>query len=224
MDNPERPNIGEQTPTHDLEVTTQNTWPGAFGIYKTSRKAVMVNLIPIIELVLINVVVGSVLRFLPTNGFKVFGNIVSIFLGIFINICLIKLYLAGLNGRVMAFNEVVEQCEKFYVSALGLYALIILTCLSFLLLIIPGLTIVPRVVLAPYFLIDKKLNAVDAYKASWHTTKGNVSKVYGIVGVTILMILPVITIIGIIATIYLLVMYSAAFAILYQFVSKKKEA
>jgi hypothetical protein len=184
----------------------------------------MVNLVPIIELILINIVVGSVLRYLPAFGFKVFGNIVSIFLGVFIDICLIKLYLAGLNGKIMAFNQVVEQCIKFYVNALELYALIILTCLSFLLLIIPGLIIVPRVALAPYFLIDKKLSAIDAYKASWHATKGHVGKIYGIVGVMILMVLPVITVIGIIATIYLLIMYSAAFAILYQFISKKKEA
>ncbi|MGD0284360.1 MAG: hypothetical protein ABSB12_02090 [Candidatus Saccharimonadales bacterium] len=129
-----------------------------------------------------------------------------------------------LNGKIMAFNQVVEQCIKFYVNALELYALIILTCLSFLLLIIPGLIIVPRVALAPYFLIDKKLSAIDAYKASWHATKGHVGKIYGIVGVMILMVLPVITVIGIIATIYLLIMYSAAFAILYQFISKKKEA
>lgn len=222
MDNTARSGEDEQTPNQNLYTNSQNEWPGAFGIYKFSRKAVLVNLILIIEFVLINVVVGSVFRYLPVLGFKVFGNIVSIFLGIFINICLIKLYLAGLNSKAMAFNQVVEQCVKFYINALGLYALIILTCLSFLLFIIPGLFIVPRVVLAPYFLVDKKLNAVDAYKASWHATKGHVGKVYGIVGVTILMVLPVITVIGIIATIYLLIMYSAAFAILYQFISKNK--
>jgi hypothetical protein len=65
------------------------------------------------------------------------------------------------------------------------------------------------------------MDILDSIRASWDKTNGHVGKVYGIVGVNILMALLVITIIGIPVAIYLLVAYSAAFAYLYRYIVRK---
>jgi len=67
--------------------------------------------------------------------------------------------------------------------------------------------------------VDQKLGVLEAYKASWHATKGNGGKIWAIFGVTLLMILPTVTVIGFIATIYLTWMYSAVFALLYTYIT-----
>ncbi len=192
------------------------TWPGAFGIYKNSKAAVMVNLVPIIELWALNIVVNIVLNYVP-----LIGRLVSSLFSIFIATCIYHMYLAGIHNNKMELSEAVDKTSKLYIRMVGLYILIFLTCLSFLLLVIPGLIIVPRVLLAPYFLIEKNMNAVEAYKASWNATRGNVGKMYAIFGVILLMLLPIITVVGILLSIYWIVLYGAATAILYKFITKK---
>lgn len=99
--------------------------------------------------------------------------------------------------------------------------LVILTVIGgLILLIVPGIIFGLRLSLAPYYLVDRKLDVMGAYKASWHATRGHLGKLWGIVGAALLMILPVVTIVGIVATIYLLFMYGAAVAILYLHLSK----
>jgi uncharacterized membrane protein len=104
---------------------------------------------------------------------------------------------------------------------IGLFILIALSIVaSAVLFIIPVFFVLPRLALAYYFLIDKHMGVIEAYKASWHATKGNAGKVWGIIGATILMALLMITIIGIPFSIYFLIMYSAVFAVLYEFLGK----
>jgi predicted lipid-binding transport protein (Tim44 family) len=64
-------------------------------------------------------------------------------------------------------------------------------------------------------MIDKDMGVLEAYKASWHATKGHLGKLWGILGVGLLMALPAVTIIGIVATVYLFFMYSAVGALFY---------
>jgi hypothetical protein len=102
-----------------------------------------------------------------------------------------------------------------------LFVLIALSALSLLLLIVPGLIILPRITLAPWFLINNPgMSPVEAYKASWHASKGHIGKLWKIFGVGILMTLPVITIVGILLTLYWLIFYSAAIAFFFFYVIK----
>jgi hypothetical protein len=66
------------------------------------------------------------------------------------------------------------------------------------------------------------MSPIEAIKASWAATEHHISKVYGIIGVNILIALISITIIGILATIYFAVMYIAAVPILYSFLIANK--
>lgn len=208
----EQPNTSETSTV----IASTKKWPGAFGVYKDSKAAIMLNLVPIVELLLINIVANIVLRFIPFIGW-----IASLLISVFVATCVYQLYLAGVNGKTLDLSKVIDGSKRIYLNMLLAIVLIWLTCLSFLLLIIPGLILVPRIIMTPYFVIDKKLDAIEAYKASWHATKGHVGKIYGIIGVTVLMILPSITIIGILLTIYWVVLYSAASAILYKYITNK---
>ena len=66
------------------------------------------------------------------------------------------------------------------------------------------------------------MDVMEAYKASWDATKGNLRKILAIIGVYLLMILPVITIIGVLATIYFTFTYAAVYALLYEYLKDKK--
>jgi hypothetical protein len=104
---------------------------------------------------------------------------------------------------------------------IGLTILITLSLIvSFLLLVIPFFFVLPRLTLAEYFLVDKNMGVIEAYKASWNATKGHSLKVWGIYGAGILMALLCVTVIGIPVAFYLLIMYSAAFAVLYEFLNR----
>ena len=91
-----------------------------------------------------------------------------------------------------------------------------------LLFIIPGIIFAMRFSMTNYILVDNpELDAVEAMRRSWRMTKGNLSKIWGIVGVTVLMFIPVITIIWIIPAIILLYFYAAAGTILYTYLKQQ---
>lgn len=91
------------------------------------------------------------------------------------------------------------------------------------LFIIPVFFIAPRLVLAQYFIVDKNMGPVESIRASWNATKGNVGKVYGIFGATLVMSLLMLTIIGIPFALYFLLMYSAAYPLLYVWAMRRTE-
>ena len=128
-------------------------------------------------------------------------------------------YLAGVKKRKLSVQDSLKQSGPLFLKFIGLTILTTLTIiLSFLLLIIPFFFVAPRVVLAQYYLLDKNMGIIEAYKASWYSTKGHVGKVYGIMGAGAAMALLFITIIGIPFAIYFLVMYQAAIAVLYGYI------
>lgn len=198
-----------------------DNWPGAFGVYKFSKKAVQFNLGTIALLWIIDVVVGG--------GFDIIikraGGLVSLVFGSLVTAAMTLTLLASVRGKRMEIGEAFSQAMSFWLKMIGLTLLVVITVfVSILLLIIPFFFVLPRVTLAYYYLVDKQMGVMDAYKASWHATKGHIGKVWGIIGVTILMALLMITIIGIPFSIYFLIMYSAAIAVLYEFINKSSPA
>ena len=134
-------------------------------------------------------------------------------------------YLAGIREETLSTGQALNKAVSFWLKMIGLNVLVILSVVgSILLLIIPFFFVLPRLVLANYFLVDQNMGVVDAYKASWATTKGHAGNVWRIIGATILMALAAVTIIGIPFAIYWLIMYSASFAILYEFLRRSQPA
>lgn len=213
-------NIGDQKES-DTTKTGSPSWPGGFGIYKTSSAAIKLNLATVLTLVGLSIAISIVLSPIQKQAY-LYNAIAQIF-SLLISIALYITYLAGVNDKKIEISEAIQKTFSLplILNMIGLWIIATVSVVvGFILFIIPGLIILPRLVLAPYFLIDQKLGFIEAYKASWNSTKGHAMKAWGIIGVSFLMILPVLTIIGILATIYLLFMYAAAFAVLYKYVKE----
>lgn len=198
-------------------------WPGAFGLYKHSKAAVMVNIETIVIGILAVLGVGIVwgifvtMLDLPT----VIDNVVQFIFNAFVMLVEVIILFESIDGKKISLGDAVKAAWEYLVQGVVLMLLLTLAAIvSLVLLIVPFFIVMPRLVLAPYYLVRKKMTATDALRASWDATKGSVGKVYGIVGVYILIILLAFTLIGIPFAIYFGIMYSAAFTILYAYLTK----
>jgi len=200
-----------QTPA-PAQSLVPDSWPGAFGIFKTAKQATMINVWAIIGIGLISLVLSAVFSRTPLVV-RLVGEVISIFLAIGTTL----LYLASAKGEKLSVGDALSQSGSFFFNYLLLSILSgFIIGLSFLLFIIPFFFVFPRLTLATYYLIDKKLGPVDALKASWNGTKGHVGKVWGIIAVTFLFAILCIVLVGI----YFIIMYSSVTALLYFFIQR----
>lgn len=199
--------------------STTNVWPGAFGIYKDSAAAVKLNIGPILLIIGLNILLSLALgsitgkRDSNMNPLQLVSDLVSVWFAAAMTITI----LASVRGKKVLLGESLKKAWDVYFNYLILSVLTILALgVSLLLLVVPFFFVLPRLVLAPYYLVDKNLGPIEALKASWNNSQGHSAKAWGIIGASILMALLIIVLVGI----YFLVMYSAAFAVLYLFVNK----
>lgn len=201
-------------------------WPGAFKLYKISKDAIKLNLKTIIGLIGVSIglfVVYDILALVVKAVLaKDLLELIYTLASYIITAAIVFTTIESVKGNKINISE---AYNKVFAKWLNIILVSILTSLialvSLVLLIVPFFFIFPRIYLALYYVIDQNMQPVEAIKASWEHTKGNVGKLYGIIGVFILIVLPVVTIIGIIATIYLGIMYSAAFALYYNYINKQ---
>lgn len=201
--------------------TVPKTWPGAFGVYPHSKLAVMTNLGTLIWLI----VLSGVASLLPNlfaskngewNPLYAAMQVLSIVLSILLTGAMTYLMIQNIKKKKVDVNEALSAgVAKFVPLFVQCVVLAVLLMISLLLFVIPFFFVLPRVFLAPYYLFDRDLSPIDAIKASWEETAGHASKVWGIIGVNILIALLVATIIGIPLAIYFGVLYNAAEAVLY---------
>lgn len=194
-----------------------SSWPGAFGAYKYSKVAVMTNIGTLIIIWLATAILNGV-------GQKALGNasgLVSLLVGSLATVGYVLTFLAGVRGQKLSIGDALSKAFPYWLKMIGLLILVGLSLvLSFILFVIPFFFVLPRLALAHYYLVDKDMGVMDAYKASWDATKGSAGKVWGIIGATFLMALLMITIIGIPFSIYFLIMYSGAYAVFYEYLNK----
>lgn len=209
-------------PTTNTPQTTEpsipQTWPGAFGAYKYSRDAVKYNLGTIIGLILLSLVVS--ILFGGRSGSERSGvSFIGDLINVWFSVSMVVAFLAGAKATKIEFVDSLKKGASLYLKFLGLSILTFITlAISFVLLIVPFFFVLPRVALASYFMVDRDLGPVEALKASWAETKGHSGKVWGIVGASLVMAILIIVLVGI----YFLIMYSAAYAVLYLYLQKNK--
>jgi hypothetical protein len=198
-----------------------SSWPGAFGAYKYSKAAVMQNVGTLIILYIIVAIINGASDRALGNA----GGLVSFLVAGLATASYVLVFLAGIRGQKLGLGDAISKALPYWLKMLGLLIVIgVSLAVSLLLLIIPFFFVLPRLSLAHYFLVDKNMGIMEAYKASWEATKGYSGKVWGIIGAAFLMALLMITIIGIPFSIYFLIMYSGAYAVLYEFLNKTKPA
>lgn len=208
----------EATTQQATPFTLPDSWPGAFGAYKYSKEVVRTNIGTIVGLILLSFVV-SLLFGNKTNSEPTALSIISDLVNVWVNAALVVTFLAGIKSNKIDVFEALKKGGSLFLKFLALSILSgIIIVLSIVALIIPFFFVMPRIVLAPYFLVDKNLGPIEALKASWNETKGHSDKVWGIVGAGIVMAILVLVLIGI----YFLIMYSAVLAVLYAYLQKNK--
>jgi hypothetical protein len=205
-----------------MSTPASGSWPGAWGIYKHSKTVVKSNWQILLGLILASLV----LDWLPSRLFGSFGQLIGFLLSIPPSVALIVAYLAAARGEKMSFGQafsagIEPKTYINYMVYLILYSIALFV--SFIAFIVPFFFVMPRLSLAAYFLLDKKLDPVEALKASFSATKGNVGKVWGVVGATLAMALLMVTIIGIPFAFYLLFMYGASTVLLYEFITRSSK-
>lgn len=204
----------------DSTVNVPNVWPGAFGAYKHSRDAVRFNIGTIIGLILLSIVVSIILGGRSNTG-RSGGSLLADLINVWFSAALTITFLASVRSTKISFGEALKKGGSLYLKYLGLSIVTaVVLFVSFLLLIVPFFFVLPRLVLAPYFLVDKNLGPIEALKTSWAETKGHSGKVWGIIGASLLMAILILVLIGI----YFLIMYSAVMALLYVYVQSNKSA
>jgi hypothetical protein len=198
---------GPNVPTGD--------WPGAFGIFKHSKAAVMKNIGTVLILLVISLLVSAPGSPKDTSLLDLVLGIIRVFIGM----TLIFAYLAGVRGENLSIGEAFRKAldPMLFLKFIGLMILVGLSVVvGLILLIVPGLILTGRLSLAQYYLIDRNMGVIEAYKASWNNTRGHAMKVWGIIGATIVMAVLILVLVGI----YLLIMYAAAMAVLYEYINR----
>lgn len=214
-----------------------SVWPGAFKVYAASKEAMMYNIKTVVWLIVLSFVVSIAANVVSPNQFYATDttvastssasgmliNIVSQLLSILLSAAMIYAIIAGVKRQKMSLNESLEAGLKKFLPIIGQSLLLGLIALgSILLFIVPVFFIMPRLALAQYYLLEGNMGVTDSITASWRATKGNVGKVWGIIGVNLLIALLCITIIGIPFAVYFGIMYSAAEVILYFWLKGRK--
>lgn len=160
------------------------------------------------------------------NSFQMSGmgsliNIAVQLVGIWVSAAIAVTLVVSVKRQKMSVSESLRDGGTVFLPFLGLNLLLgLITVASILALVIPAFFILPRLVLAQFFLIEGKMGITESISASWNATKGNVGKVWGIFGVSLLFVLLMITFIGIPFALYFMVMYQAAIPVLYMYLKK----
>lgn len=214
-------------------------WPGAFGAFKYSKNIILLNLGNIFILNLINGFFGNFGNNIKNIGLLLIVFFVSYIFIFFIQIALIINYFAGADNKKINLLDSVKKAQHYLFNFIMMNILrLIIIIFSIIALIIPFFFILPRLLLADYYLVDKDLGPVESLKASWTGTKGHALQVLSVIGAYIAMGLPLALLVLLIlaskslafisllipaflATLVAIFLYSAAFTVLYRNITAK---
>lgn len=215
-------NAPTQAPASATVPTVPSVWPGAFGLFKNSKAAIRNVLWTYVGLMLISMAVSfavSIVGGSPENnaGLYLGAQLVSIVASILFSIASMIIEFSGIRNEKISVADSLSKSLPLFVRMLLLGILLgVIAVVSALLFFIPFIFVLPRIILAPYYMVDKNMGVMESFNASWEAGKGLLGKVWGIIGASVVFALPIFTIIGIPVSIYLFIMYGAAWAILYK--------
>ncbi|HEX5456278.1 MAG TPA: hypothetical protein VFW77_02825 [Candidatus Saccharimonadales bacterium] len=147
-------------------------------------------------------------------------------IGIFLYAMSINLQVKSTSGKKPDLSELFEDGKKYFFRILGLSLLSGLIIIGgFILLIVPGIIALGRLVMAPYYMVDKDLGVMDAIKKSNDKAIGKMGLIYAAIGVTILVaifagIIGVIPVLGPLAGAAATIAYSLVLPFRYQQLKK----
>jgi len=191
--------------------------PNAFSLLMPSWQAVKLNFITFIELIAIPFMVELLGVIFVRHGhgpganfiFSILGDVLSLLLAP----AMIVVQLASVRGERIDLLPAIRTSLKYFWRYVGLaICMLVIIGVGLALLIVPGLFMLRRYILAPYYLIDQDLKISEALRKSAEQSKRFSNAVWGLLGVEILFVLLVFFIIGFVLSI----MYYCAPALRYR--------
>ncbi len=214
---------------------------GAFQLFKPSKEAALNNFFSFLIISFLPaffILVGDTINlrdFLASgeNGLQQFllmdprpESMPYYVVGIIFSVLLVParyyLQLQAAKGKTVAFVNAISNSQKHFWRILG-FSLIfaLLVVVGLIALIIPGLIVIRRYFLAPYFIVDQGLGIKDAMAASAQVSKLHVKAIWSIIGVMVLLsVFNIIPIWGGMISLILVTLYSCAPALRYLELSK----
>ena len=194
---------------HNNDMIPGGKWPGAFGVYKYSKKVVTYNLNAFLPLIILGYAADIIANY--SNMAVAILLYVMIFL---FQISAYTVLISSLHLQKISLAQALDKATRLSLKIIAVYIIILVTVfVGLVALIVPGLILLPRLILAPYYIIDQEMTVKQAIEAAWHNSKEQGLRTWAVIAVQILFGLLAIIIIGI----YLSIVYSAALIVLYGF-------
>lgn len=200
-------------------------WPGGFGLYKFAKAATMVNIWTFVALWAINVGINILFSILFKDN--AFTDLLNSALSFVLSLAMTFALLESVKDKVVPAGDALRKAVEpmLLLKYIGLSLLLgLILVFSLLLFIVPFFIVLPRLILAPYFLVDRNITITEALSQAWEVSRGRSGLIYGVIGVFIAIGLLALTIIGIPFAIYFGIMYMTATAIVYYYLQAHKAA
>lgn len=186
-------------PTVEQQERSIKKLPSAFTLFKPSMKALVLNVeafvfqlgtvigLALLATLLLAIAAGSDSSVMLVVS--ILFILLTIAAGIVLNATLALTILRSAQGKKISFDEAIRQGLPFVWRMLGLTLLTgLIIVAGLILLIVPGVFAFQRLLLAPYFLIDKNIGVIESIKRSARAAnrQPTAGAVWGLVGVIIL--------------------------------------
>ena len=145
----------------------------SFG-FKTAKENIFFFIALFIIWVLIAVITSVIQRTLDGEKQYLISfvfNILSLVINSVLSLGIVSIMLRLVDGKKAEFKDLYYTTKLFNFILASLIRTVI-TLVGFLLFIIPGIIFSIKFQYVEYFIVDKKMDAIDAIKASWEITKG----------------------------------------------------
>ena len=222
MENPTMNNYASQTPMPEPGVS------GVFGHSWDVLKKFLPELLLVVFIeILLSLPLGFANKIFNFPGFhpvsaNLFNLVYTLLIVMPVNYGCSWVYLKAVRGEPFRVTDIFFAYQSFAnILIANVLVFLIIGC-GILLLIVPGIIFACKLAFVPYLVMDKKMEAVDAIRESWHMTTGYSGTIFlmGIVSFFIALGGIICFIVGIFpATIWI----SLAFATMYMAVSGRKK-
>lgn len=219
-----------KTPVKNTNVKSE--LPSAFSLFGPSWEKVQFNLEAFVKLGIIPLALSVILSIqrlshhtdtlnYSTTSMSAGYSIITFLAAVVTLIvapALLYTQLKSAQSVKVTAGEALHDSRRFFWRFYGLVILVgLIVLVGLILLIVPGIFMIKRYLLSPFFLVDKDLGVLDAMKQSAETSKQYSDAVWGLFGVEVLIaVVGAIPLVGWIANWIGVVTYYCAPALRYE--------
>lgn len=91
---------------------------------------------------------------------------------------MLNAFLKAVRNEKVHATDIFKAHANFWNAVLANILVSTIVGLGFAFLIIPGIFFLSKLSFVPYYIVDKKMEVVDALKLSWHNTRGFTARIF----------------------------------------------